>query len=777
MSNFKFIALMVFLLSGFYSENAMSSVTKQQIERFEQRFVQSDEWGIPYPADVLNEQWHVEQAAPLSTLHTRTELASMTQENKLTLQGSKSTLIASFGNRVDRVITKATLNLDFIYSPTLIARQSQLKVYLNSRLVGVIGVDEKNAGTVAHQAIELPIVKLSDFNQLTFELIGYYQDACYDPSHSGLWFEMMPSSHLVLEQKVLSLKNDLSLLPAPFFDRQDQTRQEFAFVFPPSPEIKMVNSASKLASWFGLQSKWRGTDFSLHFDQLPTQHAVVVATNTNRPFFLKDYPEVSKPTVVMVSHPLDSKLKMMLVLGKDEAQLDIAMQGIIMGHNSLSGQVAIIKDVEYAKKIQPYDAPLWINNKRPMRFSEFVDNDEQLQQSGVYLRPIQFNMHIPSDLFVWETGGVPIDLSYRYTPSSSPEQSRMSVLLNGQLVESLPLNSEDGLVDGDSRIRMPFSREGFTGSSEVLLPSFKLGIQNTMKFDFLLKEKKAGCNSEAVVQRVAVDGDSTIDFSGFEHYAEMPDLQSFAFSGLPFTKMADLSETIIIMPDDFGKHEISLLFSLLAKMSSITGFPAINPQLLVASEPQELADHDILLINAFAPMPATNKDNGVFNLLIEKNHRSMSLAADLFNNNSAGNTVFALQNDDDVLVSVKNQSFGDLAAIIEYESPVSDGRSVLSMMSNRPESLAIIESAIQDPAKNYQIAGSSVLLHHNKIVSSNVGEKYYTGHLPVWNFTRYHLSQRPFLLLSLVLLAVFILAIIVWRLLKHTAYMRTHDTK
>lgn len=48
--------------------------------------------------------------------------------------------------------------------------------------------------------------------------------------------------------------------------------------------------------------------------------------------------------------------------------------------------------------------------------------------------------------------------------------------------------------------------------------------------------------------RAALDPQSTIDLTGFDHYIAMPNLAAFANTGFPFTKYADLAQTAIVLP-------------------------------------------------------------------------------------------------------------------------------------------------------------------------------------------------------------------------------------
>lgn len=72
----------------------------------------------------------------------------------MVLRGINPNGSIEFGMRSDEVVTKAMLNLEYTPSPSLLPVQSQLKVYLNDELMGVLPVTKeqlgKNAGANAH---------------------------------------------------------------------------------------------------------------------------------------------------------------------------------------------------------------------------------------------------------------------------------------------------------------------------------------------------------------------------------------------------------------------------------------------------------------------------------------------------------------------------------------------------------------------------------------------------------------------------------------------------
>lgn len=727
---------------------------------------------LPHLTDGEDQGKSVQNEQIISTFR----LSDLVNNQSLKLQGNKSTVDFSFGTRLDRVVEKATLNLEFIYSPTMITGQSQVKIYLNDEVAGILSIDPKKAGKIVQKKIVLPSYRFREFNNVKFELLGYYETLtgqCFDPTHLGLWLELLSTSKIELDEHQLPLKNDLSLLPAPFIDARQMSKQLATFIFPKSVNTKFANAAGKMAGWLGVQAEWRGNKFDVLLDQLPKSHAIVFATNEHKPYFLKDYPEINKPTVVMANHPLFKDYKLLLVLGKDNEQLMTAAEGVAIGHNNLSGQAAYINKINYSKKLLPYQAPLWVNNERPMKFSEFVKDESELKRQGAYLSPIQVNMHIPADLFIWETRGVPVDLNYRYTPPGMPELSTLNVKINNTLVESFKLLESNGIWEGGSRIRMPFSKELFSMNTELMLPSFQLGIQNLMEFDFILEDDKSSCLNEPSNKFVQIDSNSSLDFSGFEHYAEMPNISSLAYSGLPYTRMADLSETLVMLPKNFSEKELELMLTMFSRFSAITGYPATKAEIAKANDPDvNMQDKDIIYINSLTEK-STTEHKGL-NALIERNNHRLSLTQNLFKNNNKKEREFLDTNEDEVFVSIENENWGNTAIMSEFESPVTSGRSVLSIMTSRRSAFDLVAEVFQDQQKLYLLRGSTVIFHENKIVHNTVGKKYYTGELPIWSLIRYHLSQHPTLMLIVVLFSVFLVAMIAWRVLRFVSYKRVH---
>lgn len=100
---------------------------------------------------------------------------------------------------------------------------------------------------------------------------------------------------------------------------------------------------------------------------------------------------------------------------------------------------------------------------------------------------------------------------------------------------------------------------------------------------------------------VAIGNASTLDFSGFRHFIAMPDLRSFANAGFPFSRLADLSQTLVVVAPKPSAIQVSTLLSALGNIGAQTGYPALAVTLSDDVAQAQDKDRDILLIGRIPP--------------------------------------------------------------------------------------------------------------------------------------------------------------------------------
>jgi len=139
----------------------------------------------------------------------------------MTLSGTRTSGQIEFGVRSDEVVTRALLNLTYRPSPALLPVLSQLKVYLNDELIGLITITPDQPGKEIKTQLAIDPRYIADFNRVRFELVGHYANICENPANSTIWLDIGKESGIDLTLQKLPLKNDLSHFPEPFFDTRD----------------------------------------------------------------------------------------------------------------------------------------------------------------------------------------------------------------------------------------------------------------------------------------------------------------------------------------------------------------------------------------------------------------------------------------------------------------------------------------------------------------------------------------------------------------------------
>lgn len=503
---------------------------------------------------------------PVTTVHL--PFSTLGAFDPVRLRGADAARTISAGVRLDRVVTGARLRLTYAYSPALVFPMSHLKVSVNGEVVATVPFDQANAGRTVTQDIPIDPRYFSDFNQIGLRLIAHYSlDHCEDPASSALWADVSPTSELILDETAVRLPSDLALLPAPFFDRRDNGHVRLPFVLPPSPDTATLRSAGVLASWFGALADYRRARFPVS-SALPTNdHAVLVGPVTMLPPGLS-LPPVNGPMLAVADSPTAPDKKVLIVTGRNAAEVDDAVNTLVLGRAALSGASATVAHVDIGAPRKPYDAPRWLPVNRPIAFRELVSDPRELEVRGTAPDPIRLNLRVPADLYSWNGAGVPVMLRYRYTAPTVQDNSTLAVEINDQLVKSYRLGPARA-EDGHGRLQLPLLSvpEGRV-TSDVDIPAFRVGSGNQLQLQLTLDSQKTSlCASTAVEpQRAAIDPDSTIDFSHFVHYAQLPNLAYFANSGFPFTRFADLSQTAVVVADRPSPRELEAFLTMLGHM-------------------------------------------------------------------------------------------------------------------------------------------------------------------------------------------------------------------
>ncbi|WP_168191739.1 cellulose biosynthesis cyclic di-GMP-binding regulatory protein BcsB [Chromobacterium phragmitis] len=695
----------------------------------------------------------------------------------LRMRGGNGVAAISFGSRADELITSLTLKLRYIYSPAMLTDLSHVQVMVNDQVVTVLPFVKGQGGKMQETSLTLDPQLLTSFNQIQFRLIGHYTLRCEDEAHSSIWAEVSNASEVRMTVQALPVADDLTYFPEPFFDSRDYSPLRLPMVFAGRPSLGALRAAGELASWLGALSGWRGARFPAVLDgMLPPQHAVVFAANGQRPAFLASLPPVREPMIAIMSHPERPERKLLVLLGRDDKDLLQAVRALVLGQAGMTGDLVRVGQVKLVAPRRPYDAPNWVSSDRPTRLGSLAARKEDLQVSGLQLAPVRVAFRVPGDLFTWGSRGIPLNLKFRYTGPQSNNGSRLNIGVNDFFVQSLNLNAS-GIGGVQTSLRLPVLENGLlTNVDQILLPPFRVSSRNELEFHFNFAYEKQGECANGVVDsfRGEIDPDSTIDFSQYPHYAQMPNLALFASSGYPFTRLADLAETAVVLPRQPQKSDIDAFLAVMGRMGASTGFPALRYRLVSEDNLDSVRDADLLVVGDSRELALLKTWRAHLPTRLDGDKRQVAdgdtvAPEDAVTFQSLGVASHPANGEADF------SARGKVGALMGLESPLSPGRSVVIVTASESAAMNGMAAALIDDAKLAQISGSVALLRGDAIDSELLGPVYHVGSLPLWDWIWLFLSGHPLLLAALAAVSVLIMAFVILRIFRILAARRLRE--
>lgn len=687
------------------------------------------------------------QARPLATA---TPAEGMQREFNLTqlglnyaveLRGVSGTVGIPFSVRADELVTSAALRLNYAYSPALIPELSHLKVSVNDVLIATLALPREGAGKPQTADIQIDRRLVTDFNRINVELVGHYTRECEDPQHSSLWAKVDASSTLRLSVTPLKTASDLAVLPQPFFDRRDVRRAHIPFVFGGTPSSATLEVAGIVSSWFGALAGYRGATFPVASDALPAGNAVVFATPETAIAGLT-LPAITGPTVTVVDHPQDATRKLLLVMGRNALELRSAATALTLNARAFSGASATIASLQETPARKPYDAPRWIASDRPVQLGELTQPSD-LNVSGYTPDVVKVNLQMPPDLFTWRSRGIPLDLQYRYTPRVRNDQSTLNLSVDDNFIGSLPLRTAN---PGGERWWNPLAIKVMADGTasqrrEVLLPPLALGSRSQLRMHYYFQPAAGNCQTLLDNVRGAIDPTSTLDISSFPHYMAMPELAAYANSGFPFSRLADLAETAVVLPDQPGTVDTETYLALLGQIGNATGYPALRVAVGRAANVSQWADKDLLVIGDLQNQPLFTQWAARMPLRRKAEAQTFVLGRWIEDNLHLITGTRQREDLPDTTQMTVAEDGSD-AVLAGFESPLRAGRSVVAVVSNAASQPALL-NALMTPELLQRVQGSTAIVRGAQVHSVLTGDSYYVGQLPPLAWLQWNLSRSP----------------------------------
>ncbi len=307
----------------------------------------------------------------------------------------------------------------------------------------------------------------------------------------------------------------------------------------------------------------------------------------------------------------------------------------------------------------------------------------------------------------------------------------------------------------------------------IELPLFMLPAQSQLQFHFYYDYLKQGACKDVLIDNVkgAIDPDSTIDVSGLPHFIALPDLAVFGNSGFPFTRLADLAETAVILPDKPGAEDYSAYLTLMGRMGESTGHPATGVAVAGAAQVGKMAARDLLVIGTTQNQPLFTQWAARMPVSLAGNEKHFALT-------DIVSTVMGWWNGADgtrnhpVEMRLSLTSVSTDAVLSGFESPLASGRSVVALASNAPQGLLAMTEVLLDPEQVKRVQGSLALVHGKEVESLAAQQNYHVGKLPPWTYAQWWLSRRSLTMVPMIGGAALLLAALLFVSLRARANRR-----
>nr|WP_240043606.1 cellulose biosynthesis cyclic di-GMP-binding regulatory protein BcsB [Pseudomonas rhizoryzae] len=727
-------------------------------------------WAAPATAPVPPAQ----VAPPATTAgeaysYTLKQLGARYPMNLRGVDGSDS---VSFGIRSDEVVTGARLTLDYSYSPALLPDLSQINVLVNDEVAASLPVPKDGAGKPQRATIDIPPRLITDFNRLSLQLIGHYTMQCEDPLHSSLWAKIGNDSELQLQVTRIVLDNDLANLPRPFFDRRDARPLVLPFVVP-TADNAALEAAGNVAAWFGALAGYRGARFPAATDAVPDKgNAVVLLDSPAAAERLGlSLAALSGPTVAILTNPRDPAGKLLVLAGRDGAELKRAAQGLTLGSKTLSGPRVTLDRLDTLVPRKPYDAPSWLPSDRPVKLGELTEL-KNLSAAGYNPGNLTVPLRLPPDLFLWQDQGAPLDLKYRYTPQPVSTNSSLLVSINDRFIKSVALPSREHL-DSGLLATLKGDDDSLPRETQVRVPLDNVSAQTPLQFRFMYDYIKQGECRDVIIDnmRGVIEPESTLDLSGYSHFIAMPNLGVFKDSGFPFTRLADLSETAVVLDERPSLGELGAYLTLLGRFGESTGYPAPGIAVVRGTQVDDVAQRDLLVLTT-GGSPLLQQWAGNLPAALDGSSRRFELS-DLALRVRNWLSPDPRDNLRQTRTALGFNGTGNSAYVAGFESPLSSGRSVVLFAATDAAGLEKLTTDLaQSAAYTQNLQGSLAVVRNERIDALVADQTYHLGRLGPVLYVRWLLANHPLLMLLATALAVGLLATPVYLALRARARRR-----
>jgi cellulose synthase (UDP-forming) len=249
---------------------------------------------------------------------------------------------------------------------------------------------------------------------------------------------------------------------------------------------------------------------------------------------------------------------------------------------------------------------------------------------------------------------------------------------------------------------------------------------------------------------------SSIEFQGVQHFAEMPKLERFAEAGYPFTRYADLSRTTVVMGSNNSPGTIGAFLDLAGFFGAQTGYPALRISVASSSEMGSLTDKDVILLGRYSDSEMLNHLADALPVRISPNAVRLSDSDSwwLQLRRSAWNPKGRTRQSIEDLLEADS---GPQGLITGFQSPQGGGLSAVGVFGQDDAALDQLGAQLSGIKRNGSIYGSISVFYNGTFESLYLQrDDYQVGTLPRNQAMNIWIVRRIYLLPIMIILCCFL---------------------
>lgn len=608
-------------------------------------------------------------------------------------------------------INAATLNLHYTVSSSLLSSASQMVIKLNG--VPVTQVKLVSVSEMAPLKVALPVKLLEPgYNKLDIQVAQHSQEKEKEcaPCASDLWTSVkLNTSSIDYDYELRPVPMQLASLSEFLFDPRIAPSAGVHLVFNTADE-QAAGLAAVVASGVARRFDYRRVDFTVSDTLKSGSDNVVIGTTAFVGKLLggaAPAASADKGGYVKILPMADGSGKaggdprhaMVLVTGNTVDETKLAAETIANLSIGYPGSDEL-KAVGFSMPdITAYGGRNIISADKVYDFKTL--NQPTRTMAGINAQPISISFRLPADFMIKQNRSVDLALNFAYGAGMRNDSS-LNVLVNNRAVRAIPLHNADG---------------GFYENYKLEIPTyvFQPG-DNTITFTPELHIVSQGCESLQVGHMfLTLFDNSTLKFPYMPHFVDMPRLELFMLNGFPFTRWPDGFEGTVYIPRP-SLDALAAAMNVIGLMTQKNGFPLLN--LAVTFKKPQTWRGDLIVLGDLFSLPD-----------------EIAVASPL----RIGKTshipypiVRSWQQEAIYSYSDQISKLGENRGLLmEFESPLQAGRSVLLLAAEDQRSLLRLSEQLLDANVQGQISGGLVLFDFGeaktKVTSMTVGKRYVTG--------------------------------------------------